>query len=223
MTDDHVDAAVEHYLDYLAGRAQTPPDLTVLPAAEAARIAALCHAADLLWLADAAPPIEDDPVAAMLGLVPDPGLALDPRKVERARKRTHLKPSAIADRLNARGWEVTPSEVFDWQRHAHPEVSPALINAIADVLGTSPEALTSSNEETLMQPAINEVLRDSRFETLVARWGQLSGLAPAAARSSLRTKMLATVRRGDDLTASQWLGVLEALVEAKEKPKGERP
>lgn len=220
MTDDHVDAAVERYLDYLAGLAQGPPDLGGLPEAEAAQIGALFHAADLLWLGDAAPPIEDDPVAAMLGLVPDSGLALDPKKMERARKKTHLKPSAVADRLNARGWEVTPSEVFDWQRHAHPEIPPALINAIADVLGTSPEALTSANEETVLQPAISEVLEDSRFETLAARWGQLSGMAPASARSSLKTKMLATVRRGDHLTANEWFGVLEALVEAKEKPKG---
>lgn len=220
MTDDRADSTVERYLDYLAGRAQSPPDLAGLPEADAAQIVALFHAAELLWLADAAPPIEDDPVAAMLGLVPDPSLALDPKKVERARKRTHIKPSAVADRLNARGWEVTPSEVFDWQRHAHPDIPPALIDALADVLGTSPEALTSAHEETTMPPAINEVLDDSRFETLVARWGQLSGMAPASARSSLKTKMLATVRRGDHLTANQWFGVLEALVEAKEKPKG---
>lgn len=220
MTDDRGDSAVERYLDYLAGRAQSPPDLAGLPEADTAQIVALFHAADLLWLADAAPPIEDDPVAAMLGLVPDAGLSLDPKKMERVRKRTHLKPSTIADRLNARGWEVTPSEVFDWQRHAHPDIPPALIDALADVLGASPEALTSSNEETIVQPEINEVLDDTRFETLVARWGQLSGMAPASARSSLKTKMLATVRRGDHLTANQWLGVLEALVEAKEKPKG---
>lgn len=220
MTDDRADSTVERYLDYLAGRAQSPPDLAGLPEADAAEIGALFHAAELLWLADAAPPIEDDPVAAMLGLVPDASLALDPKKVERVRKRTHLKPSAIADKLNARGWEITPSEVFDWQRHAHPDVPPALIDALADVLGTSPEALTSSYEETIMQPAINEVLEDSRFEALVARWGQLSGMAPVSARSSLKTKMLATVRRGDHLTANQWFGVLEALVEAKEKPKG---
>lgn len=220
MTEDNVDAAVEHYLDYLAGREQSPPNLADFSAAEAEQVAALCHAANLLWLADAAPPLEDDPVAAMLGLIPDAELALDPKKVEKARRRSHLKPSVISDKLSARGWEVTPSEVFDWQRHAHPDVPPALIEALAAVLDTSPEALTSSQEEVTTQPALNEVLEDSRFEMLVVRWGQLSGMAPASARSSLKSKMLATVRRGDHLTTDQWFGVLEALVEAKEKPKG---
>jgi hypothetical protein len=221
VTDNHVDAAVERYLNYLAGRAESPPDLTNLPATEAARIAALCHAADLLWLADAAPPIEDDPVAAMLGLVPDPGLSLDPAKLAKARKRAHLKPSTIAERLSARGWEVTPSEVFDWQRNAQPDVPPALINAIAGILGTLPETLTSASER-VTQPAIDEVITDNRFAALVDRWGQLSGLAPSVAQSSLRTRMLATVRRGDHLSAEQWFAVLEALVEAKERPRHEK-
>src|SRR5688572_2790661 len=67
----------------------------------------LLDVADLLWeAAHGATPLESDPVAAMLGLVPDPGYALDSEALARARKNARLKSSELAARLVSRGWEV---------------------------------------------------------------------------------------------------------------------
>ena len=53
----------------------------------AAEVQELLRIADLLWEeAHGAPPLEDDPVAAMLGLVPDASRSLDPRALNKVTK-----------------------------------------------------------------------------------------------------------------------------------------
>jgi hypothetical protein len=105
-------------------------------------IAALVETADLLWLsARGAPPLEDDPVAAMLRLVPDRECMLDSGALSRARKRAGLTVSDVAERLRTRGWEFQQGDVFRWETRSTPDVPPAVVQAIADIIGTQAENL----------------------------------------------------------------------------------
>lgn len=215
MNDEQTLAALDQYVEYLAGRS-TLPDLAALPPTQQQKIKDLWATADLLWEAGTLPPIEDDPVAVKLGLVPDPTVILDPAKVTRWRKKASLKPSAIADILRSRGWDVSASQVFNWQQQEKFDVPPALIKALAAVLGAEAEQLVSPADQSALEQELSELLRDDRFEAIVTRWAKLTGLDTRNAQIALQSKMLSTVRRGEQLTNEQWIRVLTTLVEAKE-------
>lgn len=183
------------------------------------------RAADILW-ADAhrAPAIEEDAVAAMLGLVPDDNYQLDPRALKRAREAARLQPTTFAQGLNRRGWKVTTRDVFDWEIKGAPSASPALLRAAAEVLHTNPDRLirqttriAASRASEAVQVASNAVA-SPRFAGLVARFAKLHGIPAKMAHSALRSRMVATVHRGEQPDADQMLASLEALIEALESP-----
>ena len=98
-------------------------------------IAALVDTADLLWLtAHGAPPLAEDPVAAMLGLIPDRECRLDSKALAQARKRARLTVSEFAERLRERGWEFQKADVFRWETRFASDVAPAVVQAIAHIL-----------------------------------------------------------------------------------------
>lgn len=183
------------------------------------------RAADILW-ADAhrAPAPEDDPVAAMLGLVPDDNYQLDPRALKRAREAARLQPTTFARALSRRGWKVTTRDVFDWELKGPPSASPALLRAAAEVLHTDPDRLTrpstriaASRAPEAVQVA-NNAVASPRFAELVARFAKLQGIPTKMAHSALRSRMVATVHRGEHPDADQMLASLEALIQALESP-----
>lgn len=167
--------------------------------------------------AQVAPPLEADPVAAMLGLVPDPSFRLDPTVFARHCRRKNLRPSQLAGRLRARGWTVDAGDVFRWQSSVASDVSPALVRVIAEELRTSPERLvTRVAGQTALDTVIDLVTSTSTFTELVGRFAQAQSVSPSMAQTMLRTRMLATVRRGDEPESQQMLDALEALVSALE-------
>ena len=167
-----------------------------------------------------APPLESDPVAAMLGLLPDPRWALDPTALTGARKAAGLKTRELADRLVARGWDVESRDVFRWETRSTTDVSPALIQAIAEVTGTNPDRLTTSQGESPMQKYVAAATRTRQFHGLVERWARLQGVSARMAASALESRMLATVQRGDHPDTDQLLQSLDALVTAMEAGEG---
>ncbi|WP_285029644.1 hypothetical protein [Mycolicibacterium sp. lyk4-40-TYG-92] len=188
------------------------------PEQKRAEIASLIEVADLLWEAGhGAPPLETDPVAAMLGLIPDPRISLDPRAVSRARKNAKLKTSDIADRLQSRGWDIVVRDVFQWENQTHSDVAPALIRAIAEVLGVLPDQLTMDRSLSTDSQTLASTMRSARFESLARRWARLQGVSNALASSALRSRMLATVHRGDRPDEDQMLQSLEALISTMEE------
>ena len=231
------DAQPDQYTEYLERPLELPPgterdrlleELRTWPSANdtadpftsAKRV---LRAADLLW-ADAhqAPALEDDPIAAMLGLVPDAGYQLDPRAFKRAREASGLQPTAVVAALAKRGWQVTIRDVFTWELKGAPGVPPALLRAAAEVLKVDADRLTRPNTAAARVPTeaarvAVEAAASPRFAELTKRFARLQGLTPKMSGSVLHSRMLATVNRGEHPTAAQMLASLEALVEALEQ------
>ncbi len=216
MTKDEPDQVLASLLEARAGRA-TGKGQSELSEEDHAEVASLIEVADLLWeVGHGAPPLESDPVAAMLGLTPDPRCLLDPRALARARRNAKLKPSELVDRLVARGWDVQVRDVFRWENQSAADVAPALIKAIAEETNTSVDRITRSREATAEHEAIAAITHSPRFARLVERWARIQGVSRALAASALESRMLATVHRGDRPDLDQLLQSLDALVTAVE-------
>jgi transcriptional regulator with XRE-family HTH domain len=214
-----------HYLDYLSGVRPEPPSLQGLTPAQQRE----AHAS---WkLLDAArqaagdyipPPLDADPLALALGLVPDPGRRLSGPCLKRARMKRHLQTSQLAGLLAARGWDVSTKTVFRWEMAASAEIAPALLAAIADALRVPAEELAAAAGDH--DPATTEIQAAAatpQFAGLARRWAKTSGQPLADARTGLqRLMMVTTARRGRHLTAGEWLAVLEDFIEASCRDEG---
>ncbi|WP_122818954.1 hypothetical protein [Nocardioides pantholopis] len=200
--------------------------LSTLPEAEQAAARRLLNVADLVWEdAHGAPALEDDPVAALLGLVPDAGYQLDPAALKRVRSGAGVKASVLADRLTRRGWSVSAVDVLGWETRGAAVVPPALVRAVADVLHTDADRLTApargavksgAGAEVVAADVANEVAGTVRFRGLAERFAALQNMTQKMAESALHARMLATVHRGDQPNAEQMLSAVEGLVDALE-------
>lgn len=210
-------------------RMPAPDDVTPEEWAQVVRLAAV--EAALFDHAHGAPALEDDPVAAMLGLVPDPNLSLDGTALKRARTRAGLKVSEVARALTEEGWDITTAEVAGWESHDSTVLAPVLLQSVARLVSTSVESITTSRTvapETAgavssSKRAIDAVTATSAFQELTRRFAAVQGLSRAVAASTLRSRALATVHRGDEPDAAQWLKTLEAFVTALESREGPEP
>ncbi len=179
----------------------------------------LLDAGDLVWeAAHSAPPLEKDPVAAILGVVPDPNFQLDAKALARACQTSRVKPTALASRLNARGWKVDASDVFRWQTRPAPDVPPALIKAIAEEVRSDPERLVARSQprRTALVEVAENIVVSPRFRDLVQRFAKVRQISVEMAESTMKSRMLATVHRGDMPDKEQMLASLESLVHALE-------
>lgn len=161
------------------------------------------------------PPLEEDPVAATLGLVPDRHFSLDRQALTRARKHARMQTSDLAAALAKRGWQVEGRDVFNWEHRAADNVSPALIAAIAAVLGTTIDRLRINRAGENLS-ALDAATQTSRFAELARRLAALRGIPESLAASTLRSRGLATVHRGSEPDADRWLDSLENFVTALE-------
>lgn len=181
-------------------------------------IATLLDTADKLWLsAHGAPTLDDDPVAAVLGLVPDPECRLDSAALSRTRKRAGLTVSDVAQRLRERGWEFEKGDVFRWETRTAVDVPPAVVQAIADILSTPVDGLIAASSSLSAPDHLAAVRRHPLFEQLVDRWARVQRVSPAVALATLDSRMLATVHRGEQPDAEQLLRSLDALVTSVER------
>lgn len=185
-------------------------------------IEGLLATADAVWLsAHGAPNLEDDPVAAMLGLVPDAECRLESKALSRARKRARMKVGDVANRLRQRGWDVQGSDVFRWETRAAQDVPPALVQSLAEILETSVDALVAAPSSTTGSVQLAAVKGSALFDQLVDRWARVQRVSRAVATASLESRMLATVHRGEHPDEEQLLHSLEALVASVEEATGE--
>lgn len=215
MNEDR-DAAVEAAIErHVQGR---PPASEGLDEDQRGEIRALLEVADLLWEeAHGAPPLADDPVAAMLGLVPDPARSLNPRALDRVIKSARIRPSGLAQALVKRGWEVSTGDVFNWQTRDNQGVSPALIQAIAEITGSTVDSLTVDRGASPASAELRAVTETPRFRGLAARWARVRRTSPDLATSALTARLVTSVHRGTQPDTDQMLDSLEALVEALEE------
>lgn len=220
MTDDRWEEEIAKLVDdHVTGikRSRENVELTVAPEA-----VELLDIADLLWeAAHGAPPLEHDPVAAMLGLVPDSSRSLSDGALKKAMQASGLKPSALAERLSERGWEVVTRDVFNWQTRSDASVPPALIQAIAEITGTTADRLTVDRGESPARQALQSVTASPTFKALAERWARLRGTTLSLGASALEARLAASVFRGEVPSEEQMLASLEALVEALESRSDE--
>lgn len=211
---EETDGLVERLLEEPPGPRREQM-LAQLDADQRPHVRELLAAGDMVWEAGhTAPPLEEDPVAAMLGLVPDPSFRLDGAALTRACKASGVKPTVLAARLNARGWKVETAEVFRWQTRAAPDVPPALIKAIAEEVRVHPDRLVANAQQlpSLVNKEAAEITATPRFRALVKRFARVQHLSEAMAASALQSRALATVHRGDVPDQEQMLASLEALI-----------
>jgi hypothetical protein len=218
---EETDRLVERLLQEPPGRRREQM-LEQLDDDQRERVLALLDAGDLVWeAARSVPSLEEDPVAALLGVVPDPSFQLDAKALARACKASRVKPTALAARLNARGWNVNTSDVFRWQTRAAPDIPPALIKAIAEEVHIDPDRLVARSQQrpTALHAVAEEAASTARFRDLVQRFAKAQRISSGMANSSLQSRMLATVHRGDVPDKEQMLASLEAFVRALEADK----
>jgi len=216
MNEDRWEAALEELLDaHIRALPTAPLNLDNSQQTEAEALTAL---ADLLWEeAHGAPPVKDDPVAAMLGLVPDSSRALDGKALRNALRAAGMNVSELARKLSDRGWEVATRDVFSWQARDSTTVPPALIQAIADVIGRDPDRLTIDRGQSQSQRAFEAVAATARFRELAERWARLRRTSADLAAAALEARLAASVFRGTRPDTDQMLASLEALVTALEQ------
>jgi len=172
----------------------------------------LADIADAAWVSTrGAPPVEEDPIAAMLGIAPTPGLAIDPAAFKQARVRSGLNVSQLRDRLAQRGWQVSNGEIASWQSREGIELLPALLQDIGDALSVSADSFTVTRVSDA--PTIHTILRKSDwFVALVEQWQTLRHVARSVAEAQLLTRATATVHRGEEPDVDQIRELLEHLV-----------
>jgi hypothetical protein len=220
MTDDRWEEEFAKLVDdHVAGFKHSRDNLEPALVPEAVE---LLDIVDLLWeAAHGAPPLEQDPVAAMLGLVPDSSRSLSDSALKQAMQTAGLKPSSLAEKLTDRGWEVATRDVFNWQNRGDASVPPALIQAIAEVTGTTADKLTVDRGESPGHRALQSVTSSPAFKALAERWALLRGTTMSLGASALEARLAASVFRGNTPSEEQMLASLEALVEALESRSDE--
>jgi hypothetical protein len=177
----------------------------------------LLDLADLLWEAGhGAPPLEQDPVAAMLGLVPDSARSLDGGALKRALATAGLSVSSLAQKLSDRGWDVASRDVFNWQTRDSARVPPALIQAIAEVTGTAAEKLVVDCGRSPAHLALKSMIASAKFREPAERWARLRRTTVDLGASALESRLAASVFRGAQPKEAEMLASLEALVSALE-------
>lgn len=217
MNDEERDRLVAELLERPQERALILGDAE-LSDQERAELAEIVETADALWLAaQGAPALEDDPVAAMLGLLPDSECRLDSAALSRVRKRIRLSVSDVASALRERGWEFEKSDVFRWETRTATDVPPAAIQALADILRTPVDELISTHSAVSLPRHVGEVRAHPLFEQLVDRWAQARRVSRPVAAATLESRMLATVHRGEHPDTEQLLRSLDALVTSVEQ------
>ena len=204
LVDDHI-AGIKHFRDSHAA------------ASAATEAIELLDVADLLWeSAHGAPPLEQDPVAAMLGLVPDSTRSLNNDALKQAMKAAGLTASSLAEKLSERGWEVATRDVFNWQTQTDALVPPALIQAIAELTGTSADKLIVDRGESPTHRGLQSVTASPAFMALAERWARLRGTTLSLGASALEAQLATSVFRGRHPSEEQMLASLETLVEVLE-------
>jgi len=133
----------------------------------------------------------DDPVALMLGLVPDPNTVVDGRKLAQARKHAKLNLGQLLDRLRTRGWNVATNEGLHWELD-QTALPPALVTAIADELAVNDTALLATPKSG---SELHDLFDDARISAFLADWAAETGRDADALRQRASSTLAAAAHR----------------------------
>ncbi len=159
---------------------------------------------DTTSTAGQAPPLELDPIAIALGLVPGPDDVLSSHRLQSARKAARIDLSELVRLLQDRGWDVSATEVLRWHS-ADTQLAPALLNALAETLDVPVRSLRGKRARTSAL-SLGAFLDDAIIANYLAEWAHETGEDPAGVRehaqrtlASLSFRNQATVSRDDVL------------------------
>lgn len=197
---------------------ENPPDREALltdagaTAEERKELIALAQVADAAWLTTrGAPPLDEDPIAAMLGVSPSASVTIDPAHFKSARTRSGVSVSELRERLVARGWTVTTAEVASWQTRVGIELVPAVVDDISEALAARAEDFIKPHSDGAR--SLHAALRTAEwFNAVVEQWQVAKGVARGIAEAQLLVRATATVHRGEEPDVEQIRGLLERLV-----------
>jgi transcriptional regulator with XRE-family HTH domain len=214
MNDEHDshDAFSEAFLDIVTGHQPTAD----LSQEDQALLASLRDWApglpEALANLEDEPPLErtsirhDDPIAQMLGLVEDPAVRLDGRRLANTRKAAGIDIAELASRLQRRGWDTSINDIFSWELgKANPP--PATINAISEVLDVPANSVLSSRPAPMS--TLEGLFTDSVIADFFDDWARESDLT--AQELIYRSKRLfagAGKRNATTATAETLLAIL---------------
>lgn len=149
----------------------------------------------------------DDPIAQMLGLVENPAVRIDARRLATERKAAGLNIADLAHRLAERGWDVTVSTVSAWER-GRLNPPPATINAIAEVLALAPDALLSAS--TGQAQSLDVLFDDELIAAFLDEWAREAKVSAAElAEHSKRLLATAGKRNATSATPQTLLAILK--------------
>ncbi|WP_328442730.1 hypothetical protein [Amycolatopsis sp. NBC_00438] len=160
------------------------------------------------------PPLDDDPLAVALGLVPAQQAALSGPALRTARQRKGMKASQLAKAVTELGHPLRPGELQRWESTPSIPLSIGTIGALATVLGASTESLSETVE---VPPAY---VSSRRFHQLVERLARCLKIPLVLAQTQLLAKAAAPARRGQGYTDDHVLDALEQYVEEHERRGG---
>jgi hypothetical protein len=213
MSSDETNEEVAEVLDARNGRSAL--SASNIHGGQHSEIRGLLEAADLAWESQqSAPPLAADPIAAMLGLVPDPDMEL----ASSSPRISECWPPCIllAARLTVRGWEVSSKDLFAWESGRNAPQVAALINALAEEVGADADGLRRRAGEDPERVRLAAIVASPAFKGLAERWARVQSTTLALATSALESRMLVAVHRGGAPDAEVLLESLEAMVSAVE-------
>ncbi len=149
----------------------------------------------------------DDPIAQMLGLVESPAVRLDGRRLATVRKAAGLNIADLASRLRERGWDVSVSTVSAWER-GRLNPPPATINAIAEVLEVTAEAILATSPAT--PQSLDVLFDDELIAAFLDEWASETHVsAEELAEHSKRLLATAGKRNATSATPQTLLAILK--------------
>lgn len=173
---------------------------------------------DLLGGAAFQPPrLQDDPAARILGLVVEPALRFEASAVKRARIRAGLKLPQLVQMLVQRGWAVSNSEALGWETGRSGGIEPALIAAVAEIVGATQSSLSASAPAN---DPVSVIRATELFRQLVARAAEALSVPWEVAAARLESAAAIPVHRGGAPDVGAALQSLEILVEELESRRG---
>lgn len=162
------------------------------------------------------PPLDQDPIAIALGLVPGPADVLSPTRLRAARKRAHLKLTDVVAVMNARGWDLTPDSLFAWEQTPVP-VAPALMTALAETVEVDPDEL---REPRVTVDDHSLEFDDPSVVVAIAEWASSTGRSAASLQSQVRRSVQAAAARNrTTLDQAFVLKVIEVLRATDHPPR----
>ena len=149
----------------------------------------------------------DDPIAQMLGLVVDPAVSLDGRRLAIVRKAAGLNIADLANRLQQRGWDASVSTVSAWQR-GRLNPPPATITAIAEVLELTADAILATSPARAQ--SLDVLFDDKLIATFLDEWASETNVSAAElAEHSKRLLATAGKRNATSATPQTLLAILK--------------